>query len=107
MPLRLNVGVSRKLGLPNYGSIGASCAVEVELESLIFHDMETLQGRIQESFDACHRSVDEELGKYEAGELPTRLTSTSEDRTAPVAMCPGESAHGSEPLATCRQVDFA
>ena len=33
MPLKLNVGVSRKVGLPDYGSVGASCNVEVELDS--------------------------------------------------------------------------
>jgi hypothetical protein len=31
MPLRLNVGVSRKLGLPAYSSIGASCNLEAVL----------------------------------------------------------------------------
>ena len=33
MPLKLNVGVSRKVGLPDYCSAGASCNVEVELDS--------------------------------------------------------------------------
>ena len=33
MPLRLNVGLSRKLGQPDFGSLGATCQVEVELDS--------------------------------------------------------------------------
>ena len=32
MPLRLNVGVSKKLGLPEYSSVGASCSLDLELE---------------------------------------------------------------------------
>ena len=33
MPMKLNVGVSRKVGLPDYGSVGASCNLELELDS--------------------------------------------------------------------------
>jgi hypothetical protein len=31
MPMKLNVGLCRKVGQPDYGSLGASCNVEVEL----------------------------------------------------------------------------
>ena len=31
MPLKLSVGVSRKVGQPGYGSLGASCGVETVL----------------------------------------------------------------------------
>lgn len=32
MPITLNVGLSKKIGLPDYGSLGASCNVQVELD---------------------------------------------------------------------------
>src|SRR5437762_11763349 len=67
MPLKLNVGVSRKIGLPRYGSVGASCAVEVELDQgLLFHDVETLHEKVQEAFAACRQAVAEELDRQEA-----------------------------------------
>ena len=68
MPLKLNVGLSRKVGLPRYGSVGASCAVEVELDQgLLFHDIDTLHQKVQEAFAACRQAVAEELDRQEAG----------------------------------------
>src|SRR6267142_5474990 len=67
MPLKLNVGLSRKVGLPRYGSVGASCAVEVELDQgLLFHDVDTLHEKVQEAFAACRQAVAEELDRQEA-----------------------------------------
>ena len=33
MPMKLNVGVSRKVGLPDYGSVGASLQPQMELDA--------------------------------------------------------------------------
>ena len=33
MPLRLQVGLQQKVGRPDYGSLGAACQVELELDS--------------------------------------------------------------------------
>ena len=40
MSLKLNVGICKKIAQPDFGSLGASCHVEVELDpSLIFNDV--------------------------------------------------------------------
>ena len=59
--LRLNAGLSRKVGEPNYGSRGASVNVELEVESSLISDPEALTGRIRQLFQLARRSVDEEL----------------------------------------------
>ena len=63
MPMKLNVGVCRKIGQPDYGSLGASCNAEVELSSsLIFDDPEAFQRTVRQVHAACDRAVDEQLG---------------------------------------------
>jgi len=47
MPLKLNVGLSRKVGDTNYGSRGASVNVELELESSLVGEPAKLQERIR------------------------------------------------------------
>lgn len=64
MPLKLNVGISRKIGQPAYGSLGASCYVEVELDqSLIFDDLDGFQERVKHAYVACRQAVSDELDR--------------------------------------------
>lgn len=60
--IKLNCGVSRKVGEPNYGSRGASVNVELELESSAAQDADLLHDRIRRLFALAKASVDEELG---------------------------------------------
>lgn len=69
MPLKLNVGLSKKIGQPDYGSLGASCNVEVELESSLLHnDLDGFHERVRTAFVACRQAVLDELSRHASGE---------------------------------------
>ena len=61
MPMKLNVGLSRKVGEPNYGSRGATVNLELELDSTLVAEPERLQERIRELFGLAKASIEEEL----------------------------------------------
>ena len=61
MPLKLNVGLSRKVGEANYGSRGASVNLELELDSSIVSEPGRLQERIRQMFVLAKQSIDDEL----------------------------------------------
>jgi hypothetical protein len=77
MPLTVNVGLSKKVGLPDYGSLGASCHVEVELDgSLVFSDLDAFQQKVKQAFVACSQAVSDELYRQQsAGSSTTSATS--------------------------------
>ena len=60
--IRLNCGVSRKVGQPDYGSRGATVNVELEFESSAAQDTNMLQDRIRKLFTIARDAVAEELG---------------------------------------------
>jgi hypothetical protein len=67
MPLKLNVSVSKKLGLPEYSSIGASCSLELELsEALLRSDLDAFQEQVRDVYIACNQAVNDELARHQA-----------------------------------------
>ena len=61
MPLRLNCGFSKKVGEDNYGSRGATVALELEVEADLVASPQRLHDRIRQLFRLAKASVEEEL----------------------------------------------
>ena len=86
MPMKLNVGLSRKVGLPDYSSVGASCNLELELESaLLKKDVEAFHEQVRDAYAAVHKAVHDELARQQAPvairtEEPAWVSSPEPDR---------------------------
>ena len=61
--LKLNVGTNRKIGQPDFGSAGASCNLELELDTGLFQDLEGLQQDVRRAYAACNQAVQDELAR--------------------------------------------
>ncbi len=60
--LKLNAGLSRKVGQPDYGSRGAMVNVEVELSAELLKDPQKLRRQIRGCFGVIREAIDAELG---------------------------------------------
>ena len=60
--LKLDAGLSRKIGQPGYGSRGAMVNVEIELPADVLRDPEKLKRQVRGCFETLRAAVDEELG---------------------------------------------
>ena len=64
MPISINVGLSKKLGMPDFGSVGATCSVTFEADhALLEHDLDGFHQRVKNAFAACHQAVQDQLAR--------------------------------------------
>ena len=78
MPMTVKVGLAKKIGQPEFGSLGASCDIELELDGgLLFNDLEGLQQKIQTAYVACRQAVNDELASRCRPEVPPLSETTA------------------------------
>jgi hypothetical protein len=74
MAVKLSVGLQKKVGLPDFGSLGASCHVEFEIDrGLLEHDLDGFHRKVSDAFVACRQAVHDQLAA--ANEVSTELSS--------------------------------
>jgi hypothetical protein len=64
--MKLNVGVSKKIGLPAFGSAGATCNLELELDAhLLESDLDGFHQRVRSAYVAARQAVHDELARLQ------------------------------------------
>ena len=87
MPLTITTGLSKKIGQPDYGSLGATCTVTFEAEhGLLESNLAGFQQKVKNAFVACNQAVQNELGRHQAGDYVDNAdTAQATQPTAPAA----------------------
>ena len=68
MSVKANVGLSKKIGQPDYGSLGATCNVEFELDSGFDNGSSTrFQDAVRRAYVACRQAVEAEIQSHQDG----------------------------------------
>jgi hypothetical protein len=63
--MKINVGLSKKVGLPDYGSLGATCNFEFEADQSLLQDDESLRRNVRNAYAACSQAVSDELARQQ------------------------------------------
>jgi len=67
MAIKINVGVSKKIGLPDYGSAGSHCNIEIEADNSILDNLDLFLRRVNDAYEMARQSVDAELDHHRPG----------------------------------------
>jgi hypothetical protein len=68
--LKLNAGVSKKVGLPGFSSASASCTIEAELDSSLLQDHEGFQIVVQRAYQSCEKAVQDQIARLTSDDQP-------------------------------------
>jgi hypothetical protein len=115
MPMTINVGVSKKVGLPDYGSLGATCNVSFEADhNLLDRDLEGFHQRVKNAFNAVRQAVQDELAGHQtqAGSNDANGSQRHADAPAAPAATPNNGngnghRNGNGHSASAKQLEYA
>lgn len=107
MPLKLNVGLSKKVGVANYGSRGASVCLEIEMDSGAVADPNRLRGHIRRLYELARASIDEELSRPTNGQASNGQASNGQISNGPAAAPPENSQDDGVPTGAAEYHDDA
>lgn len=95
MPMTIKVGLAKKIGQPDFGSLGASCDIELELDgAMLFHDLSGLHEKIQQAYLACRQAVHDELEcQARKSETPSTSKTIQTNGQVPVGTPDSPSGH--------------
>ena len=101
MPLTVSVGLSKKVGQPEFGSLGATCNVAFELEaSLLQTDLRAFHDQVHNAYSACAQAVNDQLAKPQVSGSNGNQTEIKQPST-------GNGGGGNGHRATDKQLGFA
>jgi hypothetical protein len=64
MALKLSIGFQKKVGLADYGSLGANCHVEFEIDpTLLQSNLDGFHEKARQAFVACQQAVNDQLAR--------------------------------------------
>lgn len=82
MPTKITVGLQQKVGRPNFGSLGASCHLELSLDEQDTRDPERLRTHVQDAFAVCRQRIAEALQKAAAETTESSFTGPTVSTTS-------------------------
>jgi hypothetical protein len=89
MSIKINIGVNKKVGLPDYGSAGGHCNIEIEADNSILDNAGLFLQRVKNAYELARQSVEEELAHHRLGNAtsngasPSRRTEQFDKEPAP------------------------
>ena len=109
MALKVNLGLCKKIGLPEYGSLRASCNLEFEMDaSLLANDLDGFHARIKDAYLACRQAVQDELyrAQTQASVSPIAPVETSPVQTTAPTRSNANGRGSATHRASQKQLDY-
>jgi len=78
MTIKINVGVNKKIGLPDYGSAGGHCNIEIEADNSILDNADQFLQRVKDAYEVARQSVEEELSHHRPDNATSQTRSVSQ-----------------------------
>jgi hypothetical protein len=91
--LKLHAGVSKKVGLPGYSSVSASCTIEAELDGSLLNDHEGFQLVVRRAYHSCEQAVADQIARLQ-GHDGANNDGTDQENSSPQSPDSVQGDHG-------------